>query len=1073
MRPLFCQRPESSNKLTGVPKHNSIKKLNDYMKYILKRKIFQVIRFLSLLAVCLTIPKTAAYSNERLMSLSFSKDEKIDFVLNNSQDARYQRFRIMSEMPLNLNNLILLESNINAKRYKSKLPYEENASSPYTISINVLTPGTLRNVILSMGIELNKINSLIVKGKIDARDFKTIRDEMINTVVLDCSEVQIAAYQGKEGTDTLGLSRTYPKNSIPQFCFWNPNSQSTRNWNTILIPTNVEYIGEYAFTGCAELTNFFLPKSVVSIGANAFNYCLALTSISFPSTLVNIGESAFLMSGLKYIDIPTNVLKMGDTAFEGCSNLTSAKISSLVIGEYAFLNCTSLTTVDISNSVNNIGERAFSGCVNLTTAKIHADTIGRAAFNGCSKLNSVSIINVKYIDDAAFANCIGLLQIYIPFSVKYMYRAFWGCSRLNYVSIASKSTGLFTFFNCKSLTAVDLDLSVTEIGDASFSGCSALKTIKIPEAIDTIGFEAFYGCSGLTQITIPYSVKKIYNGAFIGSGSISVDSRNSDYSSLNGLLFNKNRSILHYCPASISGNLSIPSTVVVVDNRAFYGCDKLTAITLSFFTSYIGSFAFKLCNKLVKVNCPAITPPELGDDVFTDINMPNCLLIIPEGSLNSYSSAEQWNSFEKVSCLVLHKELELKSAGTLSDVLNEDERENLLYLSISGNIDVRDFAIIRDYISNLSFLDLSESTVVSYRGVIDPSVDTVSYSEHSIPKNGFNNMRSLMLIDLPKNLIEIDTLAFSGCVSLCSITIPEHIDKIGKEAFKGCSNLQEMYYNATNCSSMGESYYDNVIGDCVALSKIIIGENVKSIPAYAFYGCYGIKNIEVPDNVESIGMRAFMYCEYLKSVRLSSSLKLLEKELFCYCYSLDSIIIPTSVQEIKSHVFQDSPLKTITIPASVTSLGSGAFNGCDKLESVYVESKTPIKLSSNGISEVFEKDKSNCILYVPAGSKALYAVAYEWKDFANIIEYIVSSIHHPDDGTIKVFYNPLTKTLQIQGIDNMQLQVAIYNLNGTLCISGKINQYEEGLLVNLLPKGGYIVKVDAANNNFITKLMIQ
>jgi len=143
---------------------------------------------------------------------------------------------------------------------------------------------------------------------------------------------------------------------------------------------------------------------------------------------------------------------------------------------------------------------------------------------------------------------------------------FWGCTGLTGVIIPNSVTniGNRAFANCTSLTGIIIPDSVTSIGNNAFRGCTSFTSIIIPNSVISIKQVAFYGCISLTSVNIPNSVTSIELAAFGGCTSltsITADAGNSEYTAENGILYNKNKTVLHTYPAGITGAFTIPNSV--------------------------------------------------------------------------------------------------------------------------------------------------------------------------------------------------------------------------------------------------------------------------------------------------------------------------------------------------------------------------------------------------------------------------------------------------------------------------------------------------------------------------------
>ena len=398
------------------------------------------------------------------------------------------------------------------------------------------------------------------------------------------------------------------------------------------IPSGTTSIRYRAFYYCKGLTDVTIPDSVTSIGDHAFEYCSSLTSVNIPDSVTSIGWGAFqYCSHLASIDIPDSVTSIGRYAFEQCTGLKSVTIGNGFKGKigdiFQFKN-TGLKNISIGNGVTSIDDETFCGCSSLTSVTIpdSVTSIGRSAFYGCSSLTSVTIPNsVTSIGRSAFYGCSSLTSVTIPNSVT--------------------SIGERAFYDCSSLTSITIPNSVTSIGNYTFYGCSSLTSINIPDSIASIGSYAFRGCSSLTSIKIPKSVVNIDSSAFPSSGltSITVDSRNLEYSSVDGVLFNKNKTQLVTHPAGKGISYSIPNGVTSISSYAFSGCSSLTSITIPNSVTSIGYCAFEDCSSLTSVTIPdgvtsIYSSTFSGCSSLTSVTIPNSVTSIGHSAFYGCSS---------------------------------------------------------------------------------------------------------------------------------------------------------------------------------------------------------------------------------------------------------------------------------------------------------------------------------------------------------------------------------------------------------------------------------------------------
>lgn len=301
------------------------------------------------------------------------------------------------------------------------------------------------------------------------------------------------------------------------------------------------------------------------------------------------------------------VTAIGLDAFRDCTEITSIVMPDSVteIGGGAFKDCTSLYQVNLSNNLKEIGEGAFSNCTNLKEIAIpdNVSEVGGSAFLNCVSLSGVKLSdNLTKIEGWTFFGCTSLQEIVIPDGVTEIGRsAFERCESITEITISDKVTGIgeLAFWGCTSLSKVKLSNNLTEIAGATFSSCTSLREITIPDSVTSIGGSAFSGCTSLESITIGSGVKYLDNG-WIDScrrlANITVSPDNKTYSSVDGVLFNKDKSeLLAYPIGNKRSSYTIPDGVTKIYQKAFYGCRYIETLTIPVSVAEIEASALGNC----------------------------------------------------------------------------------------------------------------------------------------------------------------------------------------------------------------------------------------------------------------------------------------------------------------------------------------------------------------------------------------------------------------------------------------------------------------------------------------------
>ena len=624
---------------------------------------------------------------------------------------------------------------------------------------------------------------------------------------------------------------------------------------------SVKVIDREAFEGCQSIKTVTIPDSIISIGMYAFCNCTSLTSVTIGNSVRSIADSAFRdCTSLKNINIPDSVESIDNLAFSGCTNLTSITIPNSVtsIGNGVFFDCENLVSIEVAN--DNMNYTSISG---ILFSKNKTELIQYPA----AKTDSTYIIpdGVTRID-YAFGSCKNLTSVTIPDSVTSIGdHAFNGCTSLTNITIPNSVTsiGNYSFSGCTNLINITIPDSVTSIGDNAFYKCESLTDIIIPNSVISIGYSAFSDCSGLANIAISDSVTSIGVSAFSGCislKSIEVSDNNENYTSVDGVLFNKDASELITYPAGKSNDTyEISNSVTSIGDHAFTGCVSLKSVTIYDSVTSISDGAFFDCEGLKDVYYTST------EDEWNKITIGNDNENLTNATIHYNFEPEPSN----------------KQTGSCGDNVTYSLDTETGVLTISGTGKMKDYSG-----EDSPFYQNSNiKSVIIENGVT------------SIGNLAFSSCNSLIEVSLPSSIISLGVSAFSGCENLMSISIPANVADIQSIAFAGCKKLTsiEVDSNNENYSSINGVLFDKNITELVCYpagkndASYTVPNTVKSFAYGSFYDCENLTSVIIPNGVTSIGGASFWNCKNLKSIVIPKSVTKIDLFSFNGCESLKDI----------------------------------------------------------------------------------------------------------------------------------------------------------------------------------------
>ena len=562
--------------------------------------------------------------------------------------------------------------------------------------------------------------------------------------------------------------------------------------------------------------------------------------------------------------------------------------------------------------------------------------------------------------------------------------------------------GYSKFADYANLEEVELPSSLKTIDNRAFSGCVNLTSINIPSKTETIGDAAFYQC-GLTSVTITNAT--IGTGVFqknenlkyvtIGSGvtsigfnsftncpaleAINVDEKNTKFSSDNGVLFNKYKTILYVYPAAkMDINYKVPDSVAVISGIAFRKCDSLLSIDFSENLEAIETSTFYECANLNELRFRG-NAPQIAEGIFASY----------AGTVYYPKNNETWTDevkgqFGESTVWIADQSVEptptpdptvtptpspeptvtptptpeepsgIKDSGSCGDTATW-ELDNAGTLTISGSGDMANYSETNRAPWYTEYVEpfLNTDTGVITNVVIGEGIT-------SIGDYAFYECRHITNISIPTTVKRTGAWSFAFCESMQGITFPGYLDSLGDHAFEACTDLETFVSQNGQWLTLGAYVFKN----CAGLKSIklysldLMDDNIGTW----FVGCSSLSSITQTSNYyptfNVVGNNFYRYyknplngvvkwenavlIKHLSGLGHDSS-GCIERvpEIGAYAFhdsdTLDSLIFGDYIITISDHAVQDCDnLKTVTLGRRTETIGTFAFADCPRLESITI-----------------------------------------------------------------------------------------------------------------------------------------
>ena len=778
------------------------------------------------------------------------------------------------------------------------------------------------------------------------------------------------------------------------------------------LPAYTTSIGYAAFQGCT-FTKFVIPEGVTYIGKAAFWGIETLTSVEFKTTgalkfadgTANnaTGGGAFASTGLTHIELPATLVEVGNYAFYKCYALETVTIgnvtvadgvytveSNLVrIGNRAFEQCIALKSIIIPNSVTAIGTNAFAATEKVTTAgNPGPGSLTEVIFEqgGTEEL---------HIAGGVFGHQVLLTEINLPARVS-----------------------LFA-----SQTALQRKEGSTALKDANNNNIYNAPTASITTNI-TAYKSLFAGCLALAEINI------VEDGGFVGQ-----------YSSLDGVLYNADKTTLIFCPVANVGTykdgnptyeLIVPTSVKLVLTYAFNDTTCLKTLTFAEFDKEDENYGKQLLT--------------IGNYATTTASATNYYTI--GGATNTITTVNLPSHLAKITY----------NAFTMGSAPQDLAPMQITFNLDATNVVIDKWAFYCSTVQSLALPGIKSIDKYAFAGCKHLETFTyVSYAGKTLPEGMFQNAVKLTAFEIPAGVTEIGVKTFDACAALTEINIPTSVTKLGNYAFQATGLKSVTLHAGLKFTSVSTSTY--LFNNCKSLETVVFEPNasgvysVTQLPNYMFSSCSALKNINIYDfanKITALGGSTFKGCESLAAFDFSKfpNLKTLNAQTFSNNPNYVKVdLTGTQVTNINTAFNNLSNLTEIILPETMTTeIGTGSFTNCPALAKVYLPKSFKTTWMANITARIIEKSN------VP-----VEIIFHEEMTGIFIDEFGV--VYDPDQQNV-LFVSPAA-------------DLSEYTIPETVLTIGKAAfSYNESLKTIVIPEGVTTINASAFEKSGLTHVVI-